>query len=193
MAFRRKLHSSKTAPCLDPAFWWGRVALPGERCSASSSPPTCQGFSGTASYPQLNKLGRAIAKDSTAFALVLTREGARNWVRLEVRTALDRVIAAQRAGSTYLFVLIIADDPGDLAQLPGTIKEGIAYYRGLLAAFFVAGSSLAADLAVTGPTRGYFQQTLAGRRPACGHRNGAANVGAGGERLLDATCQSSVP
>ena len=47
---------------------------------------------------------------------MLTREGARNWVRLEVRVALDRVIAEQRR--TYPFVPIIADDPGDLAHLP---------------------------------------------------------------------------
>ena len=41
-----------------------------------------------------------------------------NWVRLEVRVALDRVIAEQRQGGTYPFVPIIADDPGDLAHLP---------------------------------------------------------------------------
>ena len=50
--------------------------------------------------------------------MLLTREGARNWVRLEVRVALDRVIAEQRSGRTYPFVPIIADDPGDLAHLP---------------------------------------------------------------------------
>ncbi|MFZ1431689.1 MAG: TIR domain-containing protein [Geminicoccaceae bacterium] len=65
-----------------------------------------------------DQLEVAIASHSTSFGLLLTREGARNWVRLEVRVALDRVIAEQRAGSTYPFVPIIADDPGDLAHLP---------------------------------------------------------------------------
>ncbi|MGE3742235.1 MAG: 5'-nucleotidase C-terminal domain-containing protein [Geminicoccaceae bacterium] len=71
-----------------------------------------------AGTPWQDQLERAIAADSTAFGLLLTREGARNWVRLEVRVALDRVIAEQRAGTTYPFVPIIADDPADLAHLP---------------------------------------------------------------------------
>ncbi len=68
--------------------------------------------------PWQDQLEEAIAKQSTSFGLLLTREGARNWVRLEVRVALDRVIAEQRQGGTYPFVPIIADDPGDLAHLP---------------------------------------------------------------------------
>lgn len=71
-----------------------------------------------AGTPWQDQLEVAIASHSTSFGLLLTREGARNWVRLEVRVALDRVIAEQRAGATYPFVPIIADDPGDLAHLP---------------------------------------------------------------------------
>src|SRR5262245_16531516 len=67
--------------------------------------------------PWQDQLERAIATESTAFGLLLTRDGSRNWVRLEVRVALDRVIAKQRTGSTHPFVPIIADDPGDLARL----------------------------------------------------------------------------
>lgn len=71
-----------------------------------------------AGTPWQDQLEVAIASHSTSFGLLLTREGARNWVRLEVRVALDRVIAEQRAGSTYPFIPIIADDPGNLAHLP---------------------------------------------------------------------------
>jgi hypothetical protein len=63
--------------------------------------------------PWQEQLEVAIAQGSTAFGVLLTREGAQNWVRLEVRVALDRVIAAQRAGGTYPFIPIIADDMSD--------------------------------------------------------------------------------
>jgi hypothetical protein len=80
-----------------------------------------------AGTPWQDQLERAIAAESTAFGLLLTREGARNWVRLEVRVALDRVIAEQRQGGTYPFVPIIADDPGDLAHLPPFAQQ----YQGI--------------------------------------------------------------
>src|SRR3954447_16725774 len=80
-----------------------------------------------AGMPWQDQLERAIAADSTSFGLLLTREGARNWVRLEVRVALDRVIAEQRAGEAYPFVPIIADDPGDLAHLPPFAQQ----YQGI--------------------------------------------------------------
>jgi hypothetical protein len=55
--------------------------------------------------------------------VLLTREGAQNWVRLEVRVALDRVIAAQRAGGTYPFIPIIADDMKDVDALPAFARQ----------------------------------------------------------------------
>jgi len=76
-----------------------------------------------AGTPWQDQLERAIAAESSAFGLLLTREGARSWVRLEVRVALDRVIAEQRAGAAYPFVPIIADDPGDLAHLPPFARQ----------------------------------------------------------------------
>ena len=69
------------------------------------------------------QLETAIAHGSSAFGLLLTKEGARNWVRLEVRVALDRVIAAQRAGSTYPFIPIIADDIKDIDALPPFARQ----------------------------------------------------------------------
>src|SRR3712207_233128 len=48
--------------------------------------------------PWQDQLERAIEHEATAFALLLTREGARNWVRFEVRAALDRVVSEQREG-----------------------------------------------------------------------------------------------
>src|SRR4051794_30092436 len=54
--------------------------------------------------PWQEQLEAAIVQHSTAFGVLLTREGAQNWVRLEVRVALDKVIAAQRAGGSYPFI-----------------------------------------------------------------------------------------
>jgi TIR domain len=48
--------------------------------------------------PWLDQIEAAIATRSTAFALFLTKAGAEHWVRMEVRAALDRVIAAGRSG-----------------------------------------------------------------------------------------------
>ena len=44
-------------------------------------------------------------------------------MRLEVRVALDRVIAEQRAGGTYPFIPIIADDLKDLDALPPFARQ----------------------------------------------------------------------
>src|SRR3954451_4783681 len=68
--------------------------------------------------PWQEQLEAAIVQHSTAFGLLLTREGARNWVRLELRVALDRVIAAHRIGGGYPFIPIIADDINDVDALP---------------------------------------------------------------------------
>src|SRR4051794_31986758 len=76
-----------------------------------------------AGAPWQEQLEDAIARRSTAFGLLLTKEGARNWVRLEVRAALDRVIAAQRKGSTYPFVPIVVDDIKDLEALPPFARQ----------------------------------------------------------------------
>ena len=73
--------------------------------------------------PWQEQLEAAIAQGSTAFGLLLTKEGARNWVRLEVRVALDRVIAAQRGGKTYPFIPIIADDMQDVDALPPFARQ----------------------------------------------------------------------
>jgi TIR domain len=73
--------------------------------------------------PWQEQLETAIVQHSTAFGLLLTREGAQNWVRLEVRVALDRVIAAQRAGGSYPFIPIIADDMKDVDALPPFARQ----------------------------------------------------------------------
>ena len=73
--------------------------------------------------PWQEQLETAIAHSSSAFGLLLTKEGARNWVRLEVRVALDRVIAAQRAGGAYPFIPIIADDMKDIDALPPFARQ----------------------------------------------------------------------
>jgi conflict system STAND superfamily ATPase/TIR domain-containing protein len=73
--------------------------------------------------PWQEQLEAAIAQGSTAFGLLLTREGTQNWVRLEVRVALDRVIAAQRAGSTYPFIPIITDDMKNVDALPPFARQ----------------------------------------------------------------------
>jgi hypothetical protein len=69
------------------------------------------------------QLEQAIAKHSTAFGILLTREGARNWVRMEVRVALDRVIATQQGGMLYPFIPIVADDVADIALLPAFARQ----------------------------------------------------------------------
>ena len=46
------------------------------------------------------QLEDAIEQHSTAFAIYLSEAGAEHWVRMEVRCALDRVIAEGRRGKT---------------------------------------------------------------------------------------------
>src|SRR5918996_2954350 len=58
--------------------------------------------------PWQDQLEAAIHQGSTAFAIYLTKAGAESWVRMEVRAALDRVIAAGKAGESYPFIPIIA-------------------------------------------------------------------------------------
>jgi hypothetical protein len=69
------------------------------------------------------QLEDAIEKKSTAFALLLTSQGARNWVQLEVRAALDRVVEAQRAGQQYKFIPILADDIANIDLLPAFARQ----------------------------------------------------------------------
>jgi hypothetical protein len=64
------------------------------------------------------QLEDAIAHHSTAFAIYLSAAGAEHWVRIEVRAALERLIADGRNGVTYPFIPVIAADPGDIARLP---------------------------------------------------------------------------
>ena len=72
--------------------------------------------------PWQDQLEAAIRR-STAFALYLTRAGAEHWVRMEVRAALDRVIEAGRAGGSYPFVPIIAEDGLDIELLPPFARQ----------------------------------------------------------------------
>ena len=64
------------------------------------------------------QLEDAIGHRSTAFAIYLSAAGAEHWVRIEVRAALDRLIADGRNGVAYPFIPVIAADAGDIAQLP---------------------------------------------------------------------------
>lgn len=69
------------------------------------------------------QLENAIDRDATAFGLFLTKAGALNWVRLEVRVALDRVVREKRAGRIFPFVPIIVDDPGHIDALPPFARQ----------------------------------------------------------------------
>lgn len=69
-------------------------------------------------HPWMAQLEDAIAKQSTAFALLLTRQDVKNWVRIEVSAALTRVVDDQRDGRAYPFVPILADDDIDPKALP---------------------------------------------------------------------------
>ncbi|MGG5890120.1 TIR domain-containing protein [Falsiroseomonas sp. HC035] len=76
-----------------------------------------------AGEPWQEQLEHAVEHEATAFALLLTREGARNWVRFEVRAALDRVVSEQRNGRRFPFIPIIADDPADIGLLPAFARQ----------------------------------------------------------------------
>lgn len=73
--------------------------------------------------PWQDQLEAAIHERSTAFALYLTRAGAEHWVRMEVRAALDRVIAAGRAGGVYPFIPIIAEEGLEIELLPAFARQ----------------------------------------------------------------------
>lgn len=77
--------------------------------------------------PWLDQLEAAIAKQSTAFALYLTKAGAERWVRVEVRAALDRVIAAGGTGARYPFIPLFAEDDLDPERLPTFARQ----YQGI--------------------------------------------------------------
>ena len=72
--------------------------------------------------PWQDQLETAI-EQSTAFAVYLTKAGAEHWVRMEVRAALDRVIAAGRAGKPYPFIPILAEDELEPGRLPPFVRQ----------------------------------------------------------------------
>ena len=80
--------------------------------------------------PWQDQLEQAINKHSTAFAVYLTKAGAKDWVRMEVRIALSRVIDAGREGQHYPFIPIIAEDAGDIARLPAFAQQYQGIYLG---------------------------------------------------------------
>ncbi len=69
------------------------------------------------------QLEDAIENKSTAFGILLTSRGVRNWVQLEVRAGLDRVVEAQRAGLQYKFIPILADDIVNIDLLPAFARQ----------------------------------------------------------------------
>jgi TIR domain len=73
--------------------------------------------------PWQEQLEAAIQERSTAFAIYLTNAGAQNWVRMEVRTALDRAISAERAGESYPFIPIIAESGVEVELLPAFARQ----------------------------------------------------------------------
>lgn len=70
-------------------------------------------FTGT---PWLDQLEEAITKQATAFAVLVTPQGVRNWVRMEVRAALIQVVDAQREGQRFPFIPLV--DGGEISDLP---------------------------------------------------------------------------
>ncbi len=71
-----------------------------------------------AGKPWVDQLESAINEESTAFGILLTKSGAKNWIHMEVRLALIRVVEAQRKNKHYPFIPIIVDDTLDIARLP---------------------------------------------------------------------------
>lgn len=59
--------------------------------------------------PWQDQLEDAIGQRSTAFAVYISGSGAKHWMRMEVRAALDRAIAEERCGRSYPFIPILDD------------------------------------------------------------------------------------
>ncbi|MFT3717545.1 TIR domain-containing protein [Pseudorhodoferax sp.] len=78
--------------------------------------------------PWMDQLEYAIAQESTAFAVYLSEAGAEHWVRMEVRVALDRVIADGRRGAHYPFLPVVERNLLDIARLPPFARhyQGVA-------------------------------------------------------------------
>jgi hypothetical protein len=77
----------------------------------------------TPGTPWQDQLEAAIHKQSTAFAIYLTKAGAENWVRMEVRAALDRVVSAGQSGKPYPFIPIIAETGLNIEILPASARQ----------------------------------------------------------------------
>ncbi len=80
-----------------------------------------------AGTPWQDQLESAIVTQSTAFAIYLTDAGAEHWVRKEVRSALDRVIADGRRGRRYPFIPIVATGDSAIGRLPHFAQQ----YQGI--------------------------------------------------------------
>ena len=88
--------------------------------------------------PWQQQLEDAIEHHSTAFAIYLSDAGAEHWVRMEVRAALDRVIANGHDGKAYPFIPVLAHSARDVARLPLFARQ----YQGI----DLGSSSALADL-----------------------------------------------
>jgi WD40 repeat protein len=66
--------------------------------------------------PWMDQLEQAIQQEATAFAVLITPRGVHDWVRMEVRSALSRVVDAQRDGQLFPFIPVL--DGGAIADLP---------------------------------------------------------------------------
>jgi hypothetical protein len=100
--------------------------------------------------PWQTQLEEAIATESTAFAVYISGTNTANWVLMEVRAALERVIADGRAGRPFAFIPILEHNNEQIACLPTfarqyqgvVLSEGSAAIQKLIAAALNASTIL---------------------------------------------------